>query len=195
MFQRLLPVLLLALGLAGPAWAKGPPKLKVVGPLQAELGDELSDETWKALKAVDRCAVADANWKRAMQPEQQNGIDTLYEMLAAPVTCWQQAVKKGEKAGEQFARVQYWAQANARNVEALRDYLYALQAKFIGDQRNSCTRFKLAIEHAGDAQESIEGLVERYEGTDARTLAGQTTVDVQGTAAAIADEYKTQSCE
>jgi hypothetical protein len=181
---------------AGPSLAaKGPPKLKELGPMQVELGDALSDDSWKGLKAADRCANADRTWMRAMEPEQQNGIDALVEMMAAPVTCWQGAEKKVEKAGDELASVLAYTSAQKHYVESLRAYLFAVQAKVMGDQLNGCKRFKLAIVEAAEATTATEGLVERFTSVESKTLAAQLAENTRGMGATLATEYASLKCD
>jgi|GEM_PF-2010225 len=197
--MRTVPMLaafLLAASFALPATAaKGPPKLRVIGPMQLELGDALSDESWKALKVVDRCASADKTWQRAMLPEQNNGIDMIYETLLSPVTCWQNATKKAEKAGPELAAITSYATAQRDYVETLRAYIFALQAKMTGDQLNGCKRFQLSIAEAAEAATSSTGLIDRFTSAESKTLAAQVDENVRGMAVTITAEYAAMKCD
>ncbi|MCO4772804.1 MAG: hypothetical protein KDA24_22420 [Deltaproteobacteria bacterium] len=189
-------LVLFALLLAVPASAeKGPPKLKQLTPMLVDLGEAPSDEALKAIKVADRCAKADRTWMRAMEPEQQVGIDELHELLAAPVTCWQGAAKKGAKAGDSYAPILKYVEAQALYVQTLRAYIFALQAKYIGDRLNSCKRFKLAIKEAAAATSSTEGVVDGFTNVEAKTLAAQQSQNIVGMGATIADEFSTQKCD
>jgi hypothetical protein len=186
----------LALGLASPVFAeKAPPKLKMIGVMQAELGEELSAETWKALKAADRCANSDKTWLNAMRSEQQTGLDSLYEMMAAPVTCWQNAEKKAGKAGEQMGAVGVYVTAQKHYVQTMRAYVWALQAKALGDQLSGCKRFRLAIKESADSVSASEGLLDLFSSVESKTIAGQLTQNILGMGTTITDTYASVKCD
>lgn len=197
--MRTLPfvvVCLLALCLAAPASAeKGPPKLKMIGSMQAELGDDLSADTWKALKAADRCANSDKTWLNAMRSEQLTGLDSLYEMMASPVTCWQNAEKKAAKAGDQIGAVATYVTAQKHYVQTMRAYVWALQAKALGDQLSGCKRFRVAISEAADGVTASEGLLDMFSSVEAKTLVGQLIENVRGMGATITETYASVKCD
>lgn len=191
-----LAVLLLASAIALPAGAAKPVKWKELGPMAAEVGGEaLADDDLKAMKAADRCANADKTWMRAMEPEQQTGIDMLHEMLAAPVTCWSGAAKKASKASEAFAPVGAYATAQEAYAKTLREYIFALQAKYIGDRLSACKRFKVAIAEAATASQAVEGVIDGFTSTEAKTIAAVQAQNIKGMVDTIADEFATQKCD
>ena len=193
--RLLFAVVLFAVCIAGPAAAeKGPPKLRVLTPMLAELGEAPSDDALKALKVADRCANQDKTWEQAMRPEQQTGIDAIFELLAAPVTCWQGADKKSAKAGDGFQPVARYVAAQRGYVQAMRAYIFALQARFLGDQLNGCKRFKIAIAESATASTASEGLVEAFSSVEAKTIAATTAQNAMGIAQMITDEYEKMSC-
>lgn len=193
--RLLFAVVLFAVCIAGPAAAeKGPPKLKVLTPMLGELGEAPSDDALKALKVADRCANQDKTWEQAMRPEQQTGIDAIFELLAAPVTCWQGADKKSSKAGDGFQPVARYVAAQRGYVQAMRAYIFALQARFLGDQLNGCKRFKIAIAESATASTASEGLVEAFSSVEAKTIAATTAQNAMGIAQMITDEYEKMSC-
>jgi len=187
--------LVLSAAVALPAGAAKPVKWKMLGPMAAEVGGEaLADDDLKAMKAADRCANADKTWMRAMEPEQLTGIDELHEMLAAPVTCWSQAAKKAGKASESLAPVAAYAGAQMAYSKTLREYMFALQAKAIGDRLNACKRFKIAIAEAAKATEAVEGVVDGFTTVEAKTIAAEQAQNIKGVVDTVADEFSTQKC-
>ena len=199
--MRLSPILLaiaLAAGAVTPALAaKGPPKLKLLQPLADELaaGGELSDDGWKAIKAADRCAEQDQGWERAMAPEQQTGIDVMFELLASGVVCWQGAEKKAGKVAAELPRLSLYVTASARYVESMRGFYDAYRAKAVGDNNQTCKRFKVAVTQGAAAVESSAGLQDHFGEAENKVLAATVEQKAIGVAGLITAEHEHQQCD
>ncbi len=188
----------LAASLATPALAaKGPPKLKLLQPLADELGSAaaLTDDGWKAIKAVDQCAVQDLNWERAMAPEQMTPIDSMFELLASGVVCWQGAEKKAAKVATEQPRLAELAAARARYVEMVRGYYDGFRAKAAGDNNQTCKRFKVAVNQAAAAVGASRGLVDRFDQVENKTVALTVDQKIAAFAELITSEYANQKCD
>jgi hypothetical protein len=190
-----LSALLFTLCLPLSALAANPPKIKVLGPLQTELGESAPDEALKALKAADQCADSDAIWERAAQSEQQTPLNQLYEMLASAVTCWQTAEKKGAAVGDAYAAVQPYVQVKARYVAAMRSFLWSLDAKAEGNLAQTCKRLASAATEAGAAAGAAVGLGDAWTNAEAKTLAAQASGYAKQLAEMVVTERNNQKCE
>lgn len=174
--------------------APKPPKLLKLQPFADDLGTkgELSEDTWKALKAVDSCLRDDGLWSSSGEGRTANQI---YELAASGVLCWQGASKKVQRAGEQAAPLQRWTDARMKYVEAFRQYIWGIDAKLEGDRKATCTRLIDAARLSGEAQVLAEGLAAAWTLPDAQALATWLDGETRGLGQTISAEAKSQKCE
>jgi hypothetical protein len=189
--RRLLILALLLLPLSVQARPKGP---SLIEPLVAELTlDPANKDQAKAIKAAERCLDTDSLWERAQ--ENNDPISQVYESLTTAVTCWQGAEKKAAKAGEAMGSLPAWVSARARYLESFRSFVWALDAKFAGNQTYICKRLQTARVEGAAAVVAAENLVDRFGTNEAKALAAAQEATTAAMAQNIADEFAHQKCK
>jgi hypothetical protein len=196
-------VFLIVLSLLVPVAAQAGKKPMKRKPLQLDpLGEEVAtrgeytDDLYKALRKADRCLDTDRNWQRDQERPGDSRIspNSLYELLASSVVCWQEAEKKALAQGEVFAPAALWISARARYIETYRQFVWAISAKMDGDYGKTCRRLAEATELLGDTQSSAKGMAEKYTLPGAQALGAQADAEAEALAGMVLSEVSVQKC-